>query len=252
MKKRMSVLVLLCLLLGTSAFAARTAWFGGWSSDNFMDAGNWTGPLTPVDTAISNAGVAGTIYGTNDVEYNIFALKLGEGDTNTNVLNVHGGIYNATNQMCIGSLWLTGDGELNVYDGEIKGNAVYVGHSGDGVVNVQGGSLQPWGLLQLGGAGGTGVIAITDGIVKASALTIVNGYIELSGGTLDVDSQWVDQSATVQGYLDAGLIRAAEGMELDIATYAGNGGTGTLITVVPEPMTMALLGLGGLFIRRKK
>jgi hypothetical protein len=75
----------------------------------------------------------------------------------------------------------------------------------------------------------------------------LSGIVDLSAATL------ADGSATpapLTGVLVDGITMTGEGGRLDLVDDALS--TIDSVTVIPEPMTIALLGLGGLFLRRRK
>jgi hypothetical protein len=75
----------------------------------------------------------------------------------------------------------------------------------------------------------------------------LTGIVDLGAATL------ADGSATpapLTGLLIDGITMAGEGGRIDLLDDAL--GVMDSVTVVPEPMTIALLGLGGLFLRRRK
>ena len=75
----------------------------------------------------------------------------------------------------------------------------------------------------------------------------LTGIVDLSAATL------ADGSATpapLTGLLIDGITMAGTGGRIDLLDDAL--ATMDSVTVIPEPMTIALLGLGGLFLRRRK
>ena len=78
------------------------------------------------------------------------------------------------------------------------------------------------------------------------------GYYDVGGNDALVDKpdqepgQWFQFNVTTYA-----VSSGQDSMQLDVYTGPGWGLTGS-INVIPEPMTIALLGLGGLLLRRRK
>jgi hypothetical protein len=109
---------------------------------------------------------------------------------------------------------------------------------------MSGGNAAIAGYLMVG-MGSAANVNISGGTVTCAAMQISSlGLITINpGGKLLV---W--ESAPVSGYIQSHNIVAGGNNTLVVAP---NGDGYTLITAIPEPITVALLGLGGLFLRRK-
>jgi len=109
-------------------------------------------------------------------------------------------------------------------------------------------------------AGATSFIDIIDGEFRVTDLEMHeerDSSIRIgAAGTLKIRDGW-EATYTAPArvnplfMLDEGLIYAADGLTLSYDEPAAAGDTIT-ITAVPEPATLALLGLGALVLRRKR
>ena len=118
------------------------------------------------------------------------------------------------------------------------------------------------GIYETGYVYGGGKIDFVSGVLQAAAGDL--GYLSALNTTYDgfglscgqlgagppnaADGDWVTLTAKVLGGATSGTVSI--GLEESVAPY---GALGTIqFDIIPEPVTIALLGLGGLFLRRRK
>ncbi len=109
------------------------------------------------------------------------------------------------------------------------------------------GSLFTDGLADDDGAYAS-LAAVGDVVLQWDFLAAYGTYdFEISAGLVDitVDGAWIQLDFV------AGAAGEIYNMNMTDESFVGSLDSAT-ITVVPEPMTMGLLGLGGLFLRRRK
>ena len=124
-------------------------------------------------------------------------------------------------------------------------------------VNVWGTGRIDTGLLSVGiSDGGTNEAYVTlsdNGVIQATNLGFYGdgSYINLTGGELLVlNSNW--SVADINAAILAGDIINTTAEGLLVATKSLDGAVYTSVTIIPEPTTIALLGLGGLSLLRRK
>lgn len=160
----------------------------------------------------------------------------GTGANPTGLYEISGGTLNAGGL----SVGVSGDGTFTV----IGGDGVI---SIDGDVNVFNGDSTDAGTLEFVLEDGEGVSQIfaTGDVTFAAGSELV---IDL--GNVDLGAMQIDL-LTASNIIDEGLVLSApSGITLDIIS----GGNGQILraTLVPEPMSLGLLGLGGLALLRKR
>ena len=255
---------------GVNAVGNMMWMYGDGQADLNVNGGNLT--LSQLRIAVDdgvktvNVSDGGTVNLSSD-------STIGQGGTGN--LNVTGGSYTntgwtyvgfgGTGNIAIGGGGAANFGPLRLWNGSMVssgtvtvGSDMTVGESGAFDLTMTGGSLDQtagWLYVGFGAAGG---VHLNGGLLSINSLQLdgsAGEYFDMSGdGTLKIkdarpeDIAWQINWYASQGYLTVNGHESAVGM-LDIATESGT--DYTIVTVIPEPVTMLLLGLGGLFIRRK-
>jgi len=270
---RKSMIFVLVLLLAGTASAAQNLWTGP-SGGSYNTASNWSlGAVPDTDSAVMRNGttaVMDTYYsgGTGGMYIN----------ANT-TLNVTGHFYHPTGGWTqVGCDWdntpPVGGGVLNVDGGTYEGIYVQASQLMGGTINVINGGIME---INLDGryAWGSGLILSENG--WGSELSDAAGTVNIWGGVIATDDfigSWYSDDVlsldgsgalyyvndtstqTVAGLIASGIIRNKDGSTpiVDVAQYTDiHGNTGWYNRIsVPEPMTIALLALGGLLLRRRK
>lgn len=253
--------VVLTVLMGSVPVLAATCNFYNTSGDHLWGtAANWS---------------TGTVPTGSDYFTHRFPVWGGE---NTDILITSGydaeclqaivGQDKATDGVCV----LNVEGSLNVSGGDL----FTVGYlaTGAGEVNVNGGSISiTTNDKNAIGLHGEGLLHITDGTVTLTQRGLWLGYGPTGVGHIQMDGGLLDAAAYLQWRNGAGTIDLAGGTimidgdkqnymnnHMDFITaYGGAGtvvmeydGTHTYLSGIPEPATIALLGLGGMALIRRR
>jgi len=260
MLRRIVVLVSIVLLTGLTTVVFADAWTDAAPADSYYGTpGNWSDGVVPDISREANIRSMGGTYPTlNSGSYEAFALNidgLDSGDIPS--LTITGGsLLTGTSENSEAFKVGHGDftyGLLNIYDGSLTNIAIgFLGTRGFGTINMYGGEMTQR-YFKVGNrtasADHQAYMNLYDGMVICTVGLELRGdsVTDIYGGTLKiVGENYVNTmnnavtNGNLIGYGGAGDVQIA----FD--------GTYTVVTAIPEPMTVALLGLGGLFIRRRK
>ena len=260
--KKTSVVSVVAVLLMASMAGAATVWnpaangivppaTGDWGV-----AANWTNDVPGVadGKAVFNVPDAAECVVTDAQSFNQFV----QGD------NGPGGVIRVMNggSLTTGAVWsAVGYNNTAHMIVQTGGSVTFGEHSwigfqagANGVVDIDGGTVNVAGMFGLGWNGGDGYVNVNDGgllalsnihgdgatSIKQNSLLSINGT-----GQVTLPGDFV---GVIETYAGAGLI-AGDGIAGNVKASFADGVT---TVVVPEPASMILLGLGGLLLRRKK
>lgn len=213
----------------------------------YLNVGVDAGPdnLIPSDAILDMLG--GTInIGNPETELDWRDLRIGHNDA-VGVMNMSGGTININGGLIVGST------NIQIIEDPYE----EIPHPGTGTLTMTGGliSIPDANSVKIGTDGSTGLLELFGGTIRAGTLEIgepgSGGIMDIRAGTLILDG---DRTEDVLAYIAAGLMTAyggASGAEVLYDYDVANAGK-TTVTAIPEPATIALLGLGLLALRRRR
>lgn len=266
MSSRKVGLVLFCaiaLLFTTQVFGAWVHWTNDlgnqiWSPSQ---AGNWTAyPTSSDDVVIGKDTSTGPILHTFETGYANW-LHVCDTTTTGSKLTINGGTLNVNDHAFIGQWGTDQKGTIEINSGVMNTTLLMCGgdtngSQGDGTLLMNGGTVTiSWLLAVAGGyngdnGAGVGHIQLDGGSIDVTGggglVMSDNGSVDIEGGALKLNGEITD----VTTY---GNVTAYGGSGSFVYAYEGEGeAMRTTITAIPEPATIALIGLGVLLLKRKK
>jgi hypothetical protein len=160
----------------------------------------------------------------------------GSGSIRSGEFYVNGGVVNASNYLAVGYGPAAGgnSGWMYMTDGTINAGQFDIGRvNGTNPINgyayISGGTINATDF-RMKPAGGTGTVSLD---ISGTGKIIING----------------DKTAAIYGYIDSGWIKT-NGVAWDNYDWVTYDGTKT--TIIPEPATICLLGIGALSLLRRR
>lgn len=255
MKRISWIFAVLLILAGISS--AATVWkVESVDPQYWNDPVNWTNDVPGVNDgkAVFNVPNAAECL-VNDAQ--TFA-QLVQGDNNAGgIIRIQNGgsLTTTTGWSAIG---YNNTAHMIVEEGGIVsfGEHIWVGllAGSEGTLDINGGTVNVAAMIGLGWDGGTGYVNINDGGLLALSNIHGDGSSSIKSGLIDITGTGMltlpgDFIGTIEKYVNAGTI-VGNGIAGNVqAVFADDV---TTVTAIPEPMTLALLGIGGLLIRKRR
>lgn len=266
--KKVSVLATLAViaLIANVSFGGWLWWTNDMGNQQWTDTGNWTAyPTSGDDVVVGMETSNGPILGVGQTGYANW-MHLADSTTTGSKVTVAGGTLNVSDHLFV-SQWGQ-KGTLEVNSGVVNTTLLMVGGcnndgsgyaNSDGIVLMNGGTINiSWLLAVGGGYSGAGTLGSAHIQLDAGTINVTGGgglvmsaqndvTMDITGGALKLNGQITD----ITTY---GNVTAYGGTGSFVYTYEGEGEAirTTITAFVPEPVTLALIGLGSLFLRRKK
>jgi hypothetical protein len=269
MLKKLLVLSLVCAFT-SSVWAADVQWFGGAHDRDWFNTANWGSAGGPIPTSADKAKLnyvwanAGPIVSAPGAAANEIFISEDQDPTTVGEQSLtiaNGGALTTAGQIILGYNGADPRGGLAANEGRLVveggvlnvGTHLFVGFSGIGHLQMEGGTLNVTNMFGLGWNGGQATVELNGGTLHTEQWNFTNNAntsysFDITEGKWVQNHFWVDE---IQALVDDGMITAYGGAgTINIAWDAVN--EQTIVTAtIPEPITMTLIGLGALLIRKR-
>jgi hypothetical protein len=277
-------LIVLFLMLAFVGSASAVNYWGGAVDSNWFNSSNWLSSAIPTsadwtdfrsDNWQAGVGAQPVITAGQTAVTAQIRMNPGYGAAILPTITVSGGTLNAYKELYIGDAggnaqFILNSGLVNIGYGGSNGWTFVGGNVGNGKLYINGGTFNA-GILGVpkwyGGTTGTGHVYIDGGLlntagiliddsVSANVIEFTKNLADGGGKIVDIqdinDALWTDWQAQVADWVSNGQIStSASAIQADFSSN-GTIRTTEIYSVVPEPMSVALLGVGGLLLRRKR
>ena len=274
MEKKLIILVALFVICSAAAstFAAEPQWFGGAHDRAWTNADNWNsnlippGPVPgPADKAKVNGvwGNPGPIISTPGVRVGEIFISEGPIDLAPQTLTV--GVGGEVTTGSDGGLPYAGQVNISYFahntgtlimDGGTMTitQHLWLGWSGHGILRMNSGTLNTNQMLGIGWNGGTGYVHLDGGLLHSKQWWGGTGWLgthnytfDITFGTWEIEGWWETELNQLK---DDGWITGF-GSSDNVVIAWDSVREITTVTAAPEPVTLSLLGLGALLLRRR-
>jgi len=207
-------------------------------TNNLYASGDSTVSLPGLGAFVGNVpGTVGNVGLSGNAQMTTTQLVVGQ--QGTGYLSVaDNAVLTISDHFLIGNYVAAAVGQVDISGGQVTAPYVTVGGVGSGTLNMTGGVMNIDGAVTVAGGDFYGHIQLDGGTIYASELNLsLVGTMSVTNGMMVLEGD--DWTSTLQGWVNTG--------QLDASFYFDGADT----YIVPEPVCLLLLGLGGLYLRRR-